>query len=251
MVEALTASRRAAGEPESAAPHLLLVEDDRELAAMLGEVLRQGGCRVSHARDGRELDRLRQDGAIDLYLLDIMLPGEDGLTICRRLRRECTTPILMLTALGEEAQRVLGLELGADDYVTKPCGSRELVARVRALLRRARLGAPAGAGAYAFGRWTLDPATRQLRDPEQVRVILTPDEFDLLLVFCQNPNRLLTRDQLLDLTRGQDSAPFDRSIDTLVSRLRRKLERDPRQPALIVTVRAAGYLFEPAVRRLP
>lgn len=233
-------------------PHLLLVEDDQELGAILVRSLSQHGFSVMVAGDGLAMDQALAAEAIDLVMLDVMLPGEDGLSLCRRLRSSSNLPILMLTALGEEADRVVGLELGADDYVIKPFGTRELVARIRALLRRvARMPIPAGAPrstrALNFAGWKLDPGTRQLHDPEGVRVMVTGAEFDLLMALCQHSGRVLTRDQILDLTHGQSAAPFDRSVDILVSRVRRKLERDPRQPELIVTVRSGGYMFTPQV----
>ena len=230
-----------------ATARLLVVEDDPEMAALLAWALGEQGFAVTCVGDGAGLDRARRAGEHDLILLDWMLPGEDGMSICRRLRRESAVPILMLTALGDEPDRVAGLDQGADDYLTKPFGTRELVARIRALLRRVAAGGPASASVLRFAGWQLDTAARVLRDPKGVRVVLTAGELDLLLAFCQHPGRVLTRDQLLDLTRGRDAVPFDRSIDTLVSRLRRKLERDPREPGLIVTVRAEGYLFAPQV----
>ena len=230
--------------------HILLVEDDAEIARSTTRFLSGAGYRVTHAADGRSMDRLMRDARVDLVLLDVMLPGEDGLSICRRLRATMDLPVIMLTALGTEIDRVIGLEIGADDYIAKPFSTRELLARVRAVLRRAGGREPGTAvptGRYRFAGWTVDPTARQLIDPEGVRVTLTSAEFDLLVVFCTHARRVLTRDQLLDLTRGRDSGPFDRSIDTLVSRIRRKIERDTCDPELIQTIRLGGYMFTPEV----
>jgi two-component system OmpR family response regulator len=226
--------------------HIMLVEDDAEIARSTTRFLTGAGYRVTHAIDGRSMDRLIRDARIDLVLLDLMLPGEDGLSICRRLRATTDLPVIMLTALGNEIDRVIGLEIGADDYIAKPFSTRELLARVRAVLRRAgprEPGTPVPTGRYSFAGWTVDPIQRQLIDPDGVRVTLTSAEFDLLVVFCTHARRVLTRDQLLDLTRGRDGGPFDRSIDTLVSRIRRKIERDTRDPVLIQTIRLGGYMF--------
>ncbi|MCZ8181485.1 MAG: response regulator [Beijerinckiaceae bacterium] len=232
--------------------HILMVEDDPEIARGTTRFLTQSGFRVSHAPDSRAMDRTLRDAKIDLVLLDLMLPGEDGLSICRRLRASHTMPIIMLTAMGEEMDRVVGLELGADDYIAKPFSSRELVARIRAVLRRGaniRGNAPDEHGSKrVFAGWALDVAARQLHNPEGARVTLTGAEFDLLVVFADRPRRVLTRDQLLDLTQGRAAGPFDRSIDTLVSRIRQKIEVDPKDPVFIQTVRLGGYMFTPEVR---
>jgi two-component system OmpR family response regulator len=234
-------------------PQILLVEDDREISHMISRFLCDNGLRVVVAGDGRAADRVLQDGRIDLIVLDIMLPGEDGLSICRRLRSSSPVPIMMLTARGDEIDRIIGLELGADDYLTKPFSSRELLARIRAVLRRtgatAETAAPAGprVTAMSFAGWRIDSGLRQLHSPQGVRIGLTSAEFDLLLVLCQHPRRVLSRDELLDLTQGRSAAPFDRSIDVLISRIRQKLERDPRDPELIKTVRLGGYVFTPEV----
>jgi two-component system, OmpR family, response regulator len=231
--------------------HILIVEDDLEIARGTSRFLTQSGYRVSHAPDGRAMDRILKDARIDLVLLDLMLPGEDGLSICRRLRASRNLPIIMLTAMGEAMDRVVGLELGADDYIAKPFSTRELLARVRAVMRR---GAGRGqnedisAGKLQFSGWTLDTATRQLHNPDGVRVIVTGAEFDLLLVFCERPRRVLNREQLLDLTQGRAGGPFDRSIDTLVSRIRQKIEADPKDPVFIQTVRLGGYMFTQEVK---
>jgi two-component system, OmpR family, response regulator len=231
-------------------PHVLLVEDDREIRSLVSRFLQRNEVRVSSVGDGRAMDRLLKDNRIDLIVLDIMLPGEDGLEICRRLRSSSNLPVIMLTAKGEDVDRIIGLEIGADDYMTKPFNPRELLARIRAVLRRgtANAGAANGSGAVlAFGGWRLDPNVRQLHNSDGVRVALTGAEFDLLVVFCERPRRVLSRDQLIDLTQGRGAAPFERSIDVPVSRLRQKMEHDPRDPTLIQTIRGGGYMFSPEV----
>jgi two-component system, OmpR family, response regulator len=232
-------------------PHILIVEDDADIARGTGKALTQAGFRTSLAPDARTMDRTLRDARIDLILLDLMLPGEDGLSICRRLRATTRIPIIMLTAIGEELDRVVGLELGADDYVTKPFSTRELIARIRAVLRRLSDPdplAPDTPRKYVFAGWCLDSGTRQLYTPARVRVMLTGAELDLLTVFCERPRRVLTRDQLLDLTQGRAAGPFDRSIDTLVSRIRQKIEPDPKEPTFIQTVRLGGYMFTQEVK---
>ncbi|MEI8143928.1 MAG: response regulator [Alphaproteobacteria bacterium] len=229
---------------------ILIVEDDAEIARSTARFLTDAGHRVIQAGDARAMDRALRDAKVDMILLDLMLPGEDGLSICRRLRSSHAIPIIMLTALGEEMDRVVGLELGADDYLAKPFSPRELLARIRAVLRRGadrQEGQVIEAKQISFAGWQLDPVTRQLRSPDGVRVVLTGAEFDLLAVFCERSRRVLTRDQLLDFTQGRNAGPFDRSIDTLVSRIRHKIERDPRDPEFIVTVRLGGYMFTPEV----
>ena len=228
-------------------PHCLIVEDDREISNLITRFLTKHGLRISVARDGRAMDSILAESRIDLIVLDIMLPGEDGLSLCRRLRAESNQPIIMLTALGEESDRILGLETGADDYLAKPFNTRELLARIRAVLRRvAQLPETAARTKWSclvFDGWRLDLALRQLHAPDGIRIVLTSGEFDLLVALCQHPQRVLTRDQLLDLTAGRNAKTFDRSIDIRVSRLRRKIERDPRDPRIITTVRAGGYFF--------
>jgi two-component system OmpR family response regulator len=232
-------------------PHLLVVDDDREIRDLVARFLAKHGYRVSVARDGAEMFRTLQDARVDLIVLDLMLPGEDGLSLTRRLRASSQTPIVMLTAMGEETDRIVGLEMGADDYLPKPFSPRELLARIKAVLRRAGDAAePGGAAAgriLCFEGWELDLARRELRGPGEVLVQLSAGEFDLLLAFAEHPRRVLSRDQLLDLARGRAAAPFDRSVDVQVGRLRRKIEPDPKDPTLIKTVRGGGYLFTPAV----
>jgi two-component system, OmpR family, response regulator len=232
-------------------PHLLVVDDDREIRSLVSQFLTRHGYRVSTARDGAEMLRAMEAARIDLIVLDIMMPGEDGLTLCRRLRAGGQTPIIMLTAMGDDTDRIVGLEMGADDYLAKPFNPRELLARIKAVLRRAGQSLPGSeegaARVLEFEGWTLDLARRELRAPGEVLVDLSAGEFDLLAAFAEHPRRVLSRDQLLDLARGRAATPFDRSIDVQVSRLRRKIEADPKDPLLIKTVRSGGYLFTPQV----
>lgn len=242
--------KRLEHRPMTNATHILMVEDDGEIARATSRFLSDAGYRVSHAVDGKAMDRRLRDGRPDLILLDLMLPGEDGLSICKRLRATSTVPIIMLTALGEEMDKVVGLEIGADDYLAKPFSARELLARIRAVLRRPATraeGGLVGGRVHVFEGWRVDPTVRQVHDPQGVRIVLTGAEFDLLAAFCERPRRVLTRDQLLDLTQGRVTGPFDRSIDTLVSRIRQKIEADPKDPTRIVTVRLGGYMFTPEV----
>ena len=238
-------------QTNSATPHILVVEDDREISALVARYLRANECRVSLAGDGVAMDRILADARVDLVVLDLMLPGEDGLSLCRRLRAGSTIPILMLTAKAEEIDRIVGLEIGADDYLAKPFNPRELLARIRAILRRKGAEPQDGDGArrFHFSGWTLDVGLRQVLSPEGARIAVTGAEFDLLHALCLRPGRVLSRDQLLDLTQGRAAGPFERSIDVLVSRLRQKLERDPRNPEIIRTIRSGGYLFTPEVTR--
>lgn len=234
-------------------PHLLVVDDDREIRDLLSRFLDRHGFRVTVARDGREMKQALADWRIDLIVLDLMLPGEDGLTLCRDLRAQSSVPVIMLTAMGEETDRIVGLEMGADDYLPKPFNARELLARIKAVLRRAR-SAPSPAGKSGetvlhFAGWKLDPSRRRLESPRNLVVDLSAGEFDLLMAFVEHPQRVLSRDQLLDLTRGRAAIPFDRSIDVQVSRLRRKMETDPKEPELIKTVRSGGYMLAVAVER--
>jgi two-component system OmpR family response regulator len=231
-------------------PHVLLVEDDREIRKLVSDFLRTNDVRVATSADGREMDRALKENRIDLVVLDVMLPGEDGLSICRRLRASSNLPVIMLTAKGEDIDRIVGLEIGADDYLTKPFNPRELLARIRAVLRRGAINTVVearGGSILTFDGWRLDPNIRQLHDPDGARVALTGAEFDLLLVICERPRRVLSRDQLIDLTQGRSAAPFERSIDVLVSRLRQKMEKEPKEPTLIQTIRSGGYMFSPAV----
>jgi two-component system OmpR family response regulator len=235
-------------------PHILIVDDHREIRDLVSGALTKEGFRVSAAADGRAMQKVLADGRIDLILLDLMLPGEDGLSLCRTLRAESNVPIIMLTAKGEEVDRVIGLEMGADDYLPKPFGSRELIARIRAVLRRSRdPGADASTVQrpkhFHFDRWQLDTGARELLRADGVTVPLSTGEYDLLIAMVERPQRVLSRDQLLDLARGRAANAIDRSIDTQVSRLRKKLELDPGDPRIIKTVWGGGYMFTPAVSR--
>lgn len=233
-------------------PHILVVDDDREIRDLVGKVLERDGFRISRAENGVEMRRMLADGAIDLIVLDIMMPGKDGLTLCRELRgAHDSTPIIMLTAKGDDIDRILGLEMGADDYLPKPFNSRELIARIKAILRRGSAATEPDPSAqerfYCFEGWRLDVGKRELLSPESVVVSLSSGEYDLLLALVQRPQRILTRDQLLDLTRGRAAVVFDRSIDIQISRLRKKLGDDPKDPRTIKTVWGGGYLFAPDV----
>ena len=238
-----------------AACHVLVVDDDRELRVLVMKYLAEHGFRVSQAANGREMMNAIEAGRFDLVVLDLMMPGESGLVLCQKLRERNGPPIIMLTAMGSEVDRVIGLEIGADDYVVKPFSPRELVARIKAVLRRAAkvaLDPDDLPLAYEFDGWRLEPSQRILRSPVGAVVDITGSEFDLLLAFVKRPQRVLSRDQLLDLARGRSSAALDRSIDVQISRLRRKLEADPREPAIIKTIRSGGYVFTSevlAVRR--
>lgn len=231
--------------------HILVVDDDREIRELLGRFLTKHGYRVSVACDGKEMRRLLVDWNIDLVVLDLMLPGEDGLSLCRDLRAKSSIPIIMLTMMGEETDRIVGLEMGADDYVPKPFNPRELLARLKAVLRRAQNVPATSTNAKQtilhFNDFTLDLSIRRLTSPTGLVVDLSSGEFDLLNAFVDHPQRVLTRDQLLDLTHGRAEAPFDRSIDMQVSRLRRKIEADATEPLLIKTVRGGGYIFTAVV----
>ena len=233
-------------------PNILVVEDDRETRALIAKYLRNNSCNVTTANDGREMSRAMTDHRVDLVILDVMLPGEDGLSLCRKIRSESQVPIIMLTARGEDVDRILGLEMGADDYLPKPFNPRELLARINAVLRRQSTAQTAssadGVHALSFQGWRIDSRMRELRDPAGARVAMTSAEFDLLWTFCERPGRVLSRDSLLDLTQGRAAGSFERSIDVLVSRIRRKIEPDPQEATMIKTVRSGGYLFTPSVR---
>jgi two-component system, OmpR family, response regulator len=235
-------------------PHILVVEDDRETRTLIAKYLRTNGCNVTAAADGREMDKALADNRIDLMILDVMLPGEDGLSLCRRVRLDSQIPIIMLTARGEDIDRILGLEMGADDYLPKPFNPRELLARINAVLRRQsnalNASATPHANALAFGGWQIDFRLRELRNPEGARIAMTSAEFDLLRAFVERPGRVLSRDNLLDLTQGRNAGSFERSIDVLVSRIRRKIEIDPQDAQLIKTVRSGGYMFTPNVETI-
>lgn len=232
---------------------LLVVDDDAELRELLRDYLGQAGFQVAVAADGREMRRALAAAPVDLIILDIMLPGEDGLSLCRRLRAESRVPILMLTARGDEIDRIIGLEMGADDYLAKPFNPRELLARVRSVLRRAH-SLPDNLAAedtrrFRFAGWSLDTRLRQLLSPAGVLVDLSGAEYKILRVLVEHPNRVLTRDQLLEFTQGRAAGAYDRAIDVQIGRLRHKLDDDAREPRLIKTVRNEGYVLAAVVER--
>ncbi len=239
--------------PMETPQHILIVDDDREIRELLARFLERSRFRVTAVRDARDARRAWPHAHFHLVVLDLMLPGESGLEFARWMRGQSDVPIIMLTAMGEETDRIVGLELGADDYVAKPFNPRELLARIRAVLRRAGEPAPrresAGAAALSFSGWTLEPARRRLLNPDGVEVPLTGGEYDLLLALVERANRVLTRDMLLDLLRGRQAGPFDRAIDVAISRLRRKLDDDGRRAQLIKTVRGGGYVLATSVER--
>ena len=234
-----------------AADHILIVDDELELRRLLSDYLEKNGYRVSTAGDGRAMRAALERGRVDLIVLDLMLPGEDGLTLCRDLRARSQVPVIMLTARGEQTDRIVGLEMGADDYVAKPFSPRELLARIKAVLRRTRALPenlePDEMRLFRFGGWQLDTATRYLTAPDGVVIPLSGAEHGLLRVFLEHPNRVLTRDQLIDFAFGRDTERTDRSVDSQVSRLRQRLRDDAKEPALIKTVRAQGYVLAVAV----
>lgn len=236
-------------------PHILVVDDHRDIRDLLAKYLVRNGMRVTVADSAAAARRLLRTAAIDLVVLDVMMPGEDGLSLCRHLRESTDTPVILLTAMSDETDRVVGLEIGADDYLGKPFNPRELLARIRAVLRRAG-GAPRPRDLPAgrrlrFDRWTLHVDRREIADPDGVATPLSTAEFNLLMAFVRRPHFVLSRDQLLDLTSGRQAQAFDRSIDNQVSRLRRKIEVDPKNPALIKTVWGGGYVFATDVVESP
>ncbi|MCK4870103.1 MAG: response regulator [Gammaproteobacteria bacterium] len=235
-------------------PHILIVDDDLDIRQLLAQYLGEHGFVTVTAKNGIEMQRLLHKEKIDLIVLDIMMPGEDGLTICRRLRSESTIPIIMLTAVDNETDKVVGLEIGADDYITKPFNPRELLARIKAVMRRYGISTesdtqPANIDVkeYTFNDWVLNTIARQLFSPDGVEISLSSGEYELLLIFMHHPQRVLSRDELLDLTKNRAAGPFDRSIDMQISRLRQKLEEDPKQPKIIKTIRNGGYILTAVV----
>ena len=234
--------------------HILIVDDDAQLRQLVCKMLRTQGYRATAVAGGREMLETLRATPVDLIILDVMLPGASGLELCRHVRQSSSVPILMLTAKSEETDRVLGLEMGADDYLTKPFGSRELLARVRALLRRAiiapNLVRPPTGTKYTFDGWIVDTLRRELISPYGVIIDVSTGEYDLLLAFIEAPQRVLTREQLLDMARNRTTVPgFDRSIDTQISRLRRKMGGEDAE-GIIKTIRGAGYMFVPTVTRM-
>jgi len=239
-------------------PHILVVDDDPMIRSLLRRYLTGEGLRVSEAVDGAGIRAALAHGPVNAVLLDLVMPGEDGLSLARMIRQRSNVPIIMLTGKGELIDRVVGLESGADDYITKPFELRELLARIRAVIRRtspqpvpelAQEASVAPGETLIFEGWTLDLLKRELRDPAAADVPLTAGEFELLRVFATNPNRVLSRDRLIELVKGRDWASFDRAIDTQVGRLRKKIETDPANPTLVKTVRGGGYIFAAAVRQ--
>jgi two-component system OmpR family response regulator len=249
----MTTESELAPSTSNSEPHIVIVDDDIRLRELVSKVLVEQGWRVTGCRDGRDLDAVLAGDAADIIILDVMLPGASGLEVCRDLRRSSDVPIIMLTAKGEETDRVVGLEMGADDYLGKPFSSRELVARIRALLRRTRAmpdpNVVPNGRKYCFEGWTLDTLRRELINADGVIIDLTTGEYDLLLAFVETPQRVLSRDQLLDLSRNRIANGFDRSIDVQISRVRRKLGAEEGE-TIIKTVRGAGYMFVPAVVKL-
>ena len=233
---------------------ILLIEDDKRLAEMVKNYLGAFGFAVTAVHSGSAGISLYRRESFDALILDLMLPDMDGLEVCRRIRADTQARILMLTARGDEQDRILGLEMGADDYLAKPFNPRELLARINAVLRRQAaaqtVSATNGAVALGFLGWRIDLRLRELRNPAGARVAMTSAEFDLLRTFCERPGRVLSRDSLLDLTQGRNAGSFERSIDVLVSRIRRKIEPDPQEPVMIKTVRSGGYMFTPTVETL-
>jgi two-component system, OmpR family, response regulator len=234
--------------------HILIVDDDREIRELVSNYLKKNGLRVSVAADGRHMRTFLEANSVDLIVLDVMMPGDDGLVLCRELRagKHRATPVLMLTARTDETDRIVGLEMGADDYLAKPFAARELLARINAILRRTRMLPPNFqvteiGRLLRFGKWRLDTTERHLLDRNGTAVALSGAEYRLLRVFLDHPQRVLNRDQLLNLTQGREAEMFDRSIDLLVSRLRQRLDDDAREPAYIKTVRSEGYVFSVSV----
>ncbi len=238
--------------------HIIVVDDDKEIRSLLSEFLSKHNYQVTAAQNGDELTKiLHQQHDIALIILDIMLPGIDGLEICKKIRASSNTPILMLTAVSDMLDRIIGLEVGADDYLTKPFNPRELLARIRAILRRTEDKIIFGVSnqevkkmtRLKFSGWVLDTAIRRLISPEEIEIPLNGRGYDLLLTFLEHPQRVLSRDHLLDILSNRSAEPFDRSIDVQVSRLRLKLGDDPKDPKLIKTIRTGGYMFASAVDR--
>ena len=231
--------------------HLLIVDDDKEIRNLLTDYLEQADYRVTAVGDGKAMRRVLEANRIDLVILDLMLPGEDGLTLCRELRSRTNLPVLMLTARGDEVDRIIGLEMGADDYLAKPFNPRELLARIKSIVRRAQALPPNmetdKAHSLRFAGWTLDVATRNVTAADGLVVPLSGAEYRLLRVFLDHPQRVLAREQLLELANGREAILFDRSIDVLVGRLRKRLRDDSREPVLIKTVRGEGYVLAASV----
>lgn len=240
---------------DGTAGHVLIVDDDAEIRNLAAKFLRAHGHRVTAVRDGREMWPTLKSAAVDLIVLDVMLPGSNGLDLCRELRKTSRVPIIMLTALGADTDRIVGLEIGADDYLAKPFNPRELLARINAVLRRAKSAGDTAEPVRSVGTrlvfesWTLDLMRRELINPKGVVVDLSTGEYDMLLTFLEAPQRVLTREQLLDGAKNRVATGFDRVIDVQISRLRRKIEASEDSQAMIKTIRGVGYMFVPMVRR--
>ena len=240
---------------EGAPAHVVIVDDDPEIRNLAAKFLKSHGHRVSAVRDGRELRRTLAGATVDIIVLDVMLPGSSGLDLCRELRRTSSIPIIMLTALSADTDRIVGLELGADDYLTKPFNPRELLARINAVLRRARSAgntegtSGTGRSLLLFEGWTLDLLRRELIDPRGVMVDLSTGEYDMLVMFLEAPQRVLSREQLLEGAKSRIAPTADRAVDVQVSRLRRKLGSADESQSMIKTIRGAGYMFVPSVER--
>lgn len=227
--------------------HILIVDDDNEIRTLLGDYLQKNGFAVTSVADGKSMQAALDAGGISLIVLDLMLPGEDGLVLCRNIRSKSEMPVLMLTAKGDDLDRIVGLEMGADDYLAKPFNPRELLARIKSILRRAKTLPESlkseEADVVLFSGWRLNTLSRQLTSPKGVAVPLSGSEYRLLMVFIDHANRILNRDLLMDLCRGREMFPFDRSIDVQVSRLRQRLGDDAKEPTLIKTIRGEGYML--------
>ncbi|HXE49509.1 MAG TPA: response regulator [Ramlibacter sp.] len=233
--------------------HILIVDDDAEIRNLLGRYLQKNGLRTTAVADGRAMWQALDKGSFDLIVLDLMLPGDDGLTLCRTLRARSDIPVIMLTARGEETDRIVGLEMGADDYLPKPFSARELLARIKVILRRSRSLPPnlrpEEEREIGFGDWVLDTVRRQLVSPTGVVAPIGGAEYRLLRIFLAHPNRVLSRDQLVEMTQGKEADALDRSIDVQVSRLRRRLGDGSREPGMIKTVRGEGYVLSVPVKK--
>ncbi|MDX1737042.1 MAG: response regulator [Alphaproteobacteria bacterium] len=234
--------------------HILIVDDHRDIRDPLKKYLTQNGYRVTTAGDASEARQVLTTHKFDIALLDIMMPGEDGLSLCRYVQSSFGVPVILLTAMSEDTDKIIGLELGADDYVAKPFNPRELLARIKAVLRRSQAALPTDSKQavqqYHFDNFIFDCQKRAVINNKSITIPLSTGEFDLLMVFVTHPAMTLNRDQLLDLTKGREAMPFDRSIDNQVSRLRKKLEKDPKTPQLIQTVWGGGYIFTPEVQQI-
>jgi two-component system OmpR family response regulator len=248
----LSKKRRITAHDRMATQNILVVEDDRETRTLIARYLRANGCNPITVADGREMVRMMDVCRVDVLILDLMLPGEDGLSLCRKVRAESSSlPIIILTARGDDVDRIVGLDNGADDYLPKPFNPRELLARINAIIRRQAFGHSArlidDATVLAFLGWRIDLRQREVRSPNAASIAMTGAEFNLLQTFCERAGRVLSRDDLLDLTQSRDGSALGRSVDVLVSRIRRKIEADPQNPSIIKTVRAGGYMFTPNV----